>query len=1045
MKRLWGIFLAVALVVNIWPATTAFAAEFENVQTESLDENDDNTEVIIEEKEQETELDDENVEELISEELISEDLNVEDNSPVVSENDETEEAEIAETASEEGTSDNTAAVEEGFVVSFSSFEGGKIIAYDRKDFEEAVVSENAESAIARNSDTGEIDTTGDGQVNFSVVIDEGYAFDSIEITEGTGNYKNLKTISEEGNVFTYRITKITGNLTVTVSAKKLDEEGARAKLIEGLEKAIASCPKYFEAYFTSETATVLRNLLDEVSAFDYAVVSDEEITSATERITEAIENLAYKTAEVPQVYISTENGEGNSLNKKTGYIDTDIAIVDSNGAVISDGGKIKVRGNSTANAEKKPYNIKLSSKQDVLGMGKAKKWCLLANCYDASLMRNATALTIAREMGVTYTSEAQYVELWIDGVFKGCYLLAEAIEAGKTRVDIDPDGDDFILEFEKSRVESGTTYITNANGLRFSFKEPEEPSAEKLASVQATLDRITAIIDSGDYAAVSEAIDIDSFARFYVFTEYIKNTDFNFSSVYFYYKDGVFYAGPAWDYDLSSGNARDSLPGLRLPNVAMASKCNWYPYLLKYSEFQKAVEEVFAEYSDYLQTIADDGGLIDATYAQYKAVFERNFGEAGWIVSKKYSNNQMTPFETLDENVEYFKNFLYSRFNWMNQFYRNLIPNVWVYSANTIEDGIVIKWREEADVEGYRVYRRVDKEWSPVSGVIQGNTFTDYTAEEGVEYYYDVVSIVNDKNGSLDYNGIPAKLDTKLETEFVVNKLPTDIVVSKANESAVFSVEATGKNVQFMWYAKVPGSNRFVKTGVNSPEYTRRIYAKLDGMQVYCVITDAYGHKVTTDAVSATIVKEFRILKDTEDVVVPRNGADATFSIDVQGEGVEYSWYYKKTEQSGGDGKFHKAGCYTNQYTVKASARTEGMQVYCVILNKDGKKLVGRTATLLVDKGKVEIQYPNGKEIEAELGKKASFKVETSSSDVKYSWYYMIPEESGGDGKFHKAGCYTNEYVRYAAKKIEGMQTYCVVTDSIGRLTKSDNIVLKIK
>ena len=948
MKRLWGILLAVALVVNIWPATTAFAAEFENEQTESFEENDDSEEVIIEE----TELEDEDVDDLVTENLVSEELILEDDSLIESE-DETESVDSAELIAEKKIADNTAAVEEGFVVSFEGFEGGKIIAYDRQNLDEAVAYEDATSAIARDSDTGEVDMSGSGQVNFSVVIEDGYKLSNVSVTEGTENFKNLKTISEEGNVFTYRITKITGNLTVTVETIKLDDAGQRAVLIEELKKAISSCPRYYKTYCTQETADALKAVLDTVNAYDLETVATEEIEAAINSVNEAVASLEYKTSDVPQIYVSTENGKGNSLVKATGYVGTSIVIADGGNTFTDEGASIKVRGNTTALGEKKPFNVKLSSKQDLFGMGSAKKWCLLANCFDPSLMRNYTALYLAKEMGIPYTSENCFVDLWLDGVYKGNYLLTEAVEAGKTRVDIDVKGGEFILEYEKVREEEDATYIENANGVRFSFKEPEEPSEAQYNNVKEALDRITAIIDGGNYSEVENAIDVESFAKLFVLNEYMKTIDFRFSSVYFFYKDGKLYAGPAWDFDLSSGNGKDNSSQQRSPEGVWTTTANLYPYLLKYDEFHKDVERVLDQYAGLLENIGANGGFIDNTYATYKASFERNFNEAGWDVSKKYSNNMMTPLGTLDENVNYLKNFLYNRYIWMKEYYR--------------------------------------------------------TSES-----------------------------------LVITKQPSNIVVSKANENAVFTVEATGTDLKYMWFYKAPGSEKFAKTGVNTAEFTIRMYQKNDGIQAYCVITDADGKKVTTDTATASIAKEFAIVKDTEDVTANKNGVKCTFKIEAVGDGIAYSWYYKLTEKAGGDGKFHKAGCFSGEYTVTTSDRTDGIQVYCVVTDSYGNKLVGRTATLSVVKGQVSISYPNGKELMVASGKKASFKVAVTGDDVTYSWYYMISELSGGDGKFHKAGCYADEYVRTASSKTDGMQTYCVITDSKGNKVKSDVITLTL-
>ena len=936
-KRIGGIVLATLLLANLLPSSVSFAAEPGEIQAESLTESDPETEVSTDERAEDLGYGDETVSEAA---LDATDV---------------EEAQV----SEDVESVDDAQEVQGFVVTFESFEGGKVVAYDRQNLDEAVAYEGADNAIARDSETGEVDTTGSGQVNFSVILEDGYRLDNISVTEGEGNYKNLKTVSQEGNVYTYRITKITGNLTVSFEIKKIDDADSRALLIEELKNSLKKYPKYYEIYCTQETASVLTEALDAGKNLDLNSASNEDIEEAIAKINESAANLQYKTAEVPQIYISTENGKGNSLVKDTGYVNTSIVIADNNSTFTDEGASIKVRGNTTALGEKKPFNIKLSSKQDLFGMGSAKKWCLLANCFDPSLLRNYTALALAKEMGMPYTSENCFVDLWIDGVFKGSYLFTEAVEAGKTRVDIDVKNGDFILEFEKSRVEDGTTYITNDNGVRFSFKEPEEPTDAQFDNVKAVLDRITATIDSGNYAELEKAIDIESFAKLYVLNEYMKTIDFKFSSVYFYYKDGILYAGPAWDFDLSSGNGKDNTSAQRDYKGAWAKDANLYPYLWKYSGFQKAVKNVLDQYSGYISNIGADGGFVDTAYGTYRASFERNFNEAGWDVSKKYSNNMMTPFATLDENVGYLKSFLYNRYIWMDQYYGSIIPD-------------------------------------------------DYT-------------------------------------ELKVAKQPADIVVGKAKENAVFSVDVIGKDVNYMWFVKKPESDKFLKTGVNASEYTVCMYQKNDGVQAYCVVTDAYGQKVITDTATATISKGLTIVKDTEDVVVTKNGDKCTFRIEAQGTGVQYSWYYKKTDLAGGDGKFHKAGCFTNEYTRTASDKVDGMQVYCVVTDSEGKKLVGRTATLTIVKSNWDVSYPNGKEIAVASGKKAVFKVEVASADVTYSWYCMIPEQSGGDGSFHKAGCYTSEYVRTASKKTDGMQTYCLITDASGKKVKSDIITLKLQ
>lgn len=116
----------------------------------------------------------------------------------------------------------TAGAEEtGFLAEFVISDGsGSVTVYNTQDY---TTGTTATSTYARNSDTGEIDVSGDGQINFTVVPNSGYAVDTVTATAGT--YKNIKTPTDTGKDNTYRITKVTGDMTVSITLKSADESG----------------------------------------------------------------------------------------------------------------------------------------------------------------------------------------------------------------------------------------------------------------------------------------------------------------------------------------------------------------------------------------------------------------------------------------------------------------------------------------------------------------------------------------------------------------------------------------------------------------------------------------------------------------------------------------------------------------------------------------------------------------------------------------------------------------------------------------------------
>lgn len=381
---------------------------------------------------------------------------------------------------------------------------------------------------------------------------------------------------------------------------------------------------------------------------------------------------------VPQIRVTTENGNGATLQKEDGYQNAQITITEPGGSVLSDNCQFKVRGNTTALSwvEKKAFTFKFAKKTEVLGMGKGKKWALIANAFDPTLLRNYKALSLAKQLGLAYTSECRFTELWVDGVFRGCYLLTEPVQEGKDRVNIDIESNegknDFLIEYEARREEEDVTYFT-AQSLRFIASEPEEPDEAQLDYIKSTMEDIILTIRRGNPAEIAEKIDVPSFAKFFLLNEFLKTFDFDMSSVFFYYQNGRLYAGPAWDYDLSTGNTNpDYLPrGLAAhdPEGVFADK-NIYRYLAGQDWFFDAVREVYrAHYSDFAAVYAG-GGLLDTALAQYGDVFSRNYREAGWYVGRWWINIQMKPLLTYDKNYAYLKDWCRQRNAWMTGFYK---------------------------------------------------------------------------------------------------------------------------------------------------------------------------------------------------------------------------------------------------------------------------------------------------------------------------------------------------------------------------------------
>ena len=106
--------------------------------------------------------------------------------------------------------------------------------------------------------------------------------------------------------------------------------------------------------------------------------------------------------------------------------------------------ELKARGNSTfTDFEKKAYQIKIKNKANLTGDkdNAQKKWVLLANAADNTLIHNSLVVQLAKDLGMPYTIDCEPVDLYYDGEYRGSYLITDKVEVGKTGVDIqDLDG-----------------------------------------------------------------------------------------------------------------------------------------------------------------------------------------------------------------------------------------------------------------------------------------------------------------------------------------------------------------------------------------------------------------------------------------------------------------------------------------------------------------------------------------------------------------------------------------------------------------------------
>lgn len=378
---------------------------------------------------------------------------------------------------------------------------------------------------------------------------------------------------------------------------------------------------------------------------------------------------------------------------------------------------IKGRGNSTWQyGNKKPYQISLNKKADLLQTGNKdnakKKWVLLANANDSTLLHDTIAYNTALELGLVGT-ECTPVDLWYDGEYRGSYLLCEKIEVNGGRVDIfdledafedandgvdldskptaqsinrfgydfqyavgvaNPDdySGGYLLELDSAWYASETCWFKTSVGT-FVIKSPEVCSLEAVKYISEVVQR--ALYELKFDQSSAYIFDMASFAKALLINEFFKNVDYGASSTYFYLDRGSksLVASPVWDFDGSMGTRSDTPSGageydfatyhgymenandwmIGIPKVQAAVKGVWN------SGFSSLVGKVLLGGEN---AVGSKGFLRSISYYSKQVSASQKMNQV--LFGLTSFDNEFTPYGTYAENLAYLIEWLTNRFAW---------------------------------------------------------------------------------------------------------------------------------------------------------------------------------------------------------------------------------------------------------------------------------------------------------------------------------------------------------------------------------------------
>ena len=323
--------------------------------------------------------------------------------------------------------------------------------------------------------------------------------------------------------------------------------------------------------------------------------------------------------------------------------------------------EVRGRGNTTWSFPKKPFQIKFEEATEVLGMPSARKWILLAHYADKSLLRTELAFELSRNSSLNWTSNAEFVELYVNAEYLGVYQLVEKIEALPNRVN---DGQGFLLEVNRPNRLGPDDIYFESNYHLYTIKEPEvdfgDPQFTLMEEyMKATEDALFGYNFQDSITGYKKFLDVESFVDWYIVHEITKNSESAWSSSCYlnYVPGGKLKMGPVWDFDLSLGNnyAAKSTEGFVIKDAG------WYTQLFKDSLF---VNQVKDRYKDFYAQKGSVFTMLEERAELLEDAQNRNFVK--WPILGVWVWPNAITFTEYDDEVKYLKDWYSDRMDWLD-------------------------------------------------------------------------------------------------------------------------------------------------------------------------------------------------------------------------------------------------------------------------------------------------------------------------------------------------------------------------------------------
>lgn len=398
----------------------------------------------------------------------------------------------------------------------------------------------------------------------------------------------------------------------------------------------------------------------------------------------------YQITNLPTVSIHTKDGV--IPPDKEHQIVSQLTIISDNGTkLLSEPGTTRERGNASREFPKKPYRIKFDKKQHVLDApAKAKKWTLINNYGDKTLMRNLLAFELSKRLGMPYTPYGTAVDVLLNGEYKGCYQLCDQIQVHKNRVNVTemtPEDNDgiavtggYLVEVDAYADRENSWFRSNSrNPVTIKYPSEDSITVDQRNYIRAYFNQMENDLD--------RYVDKNTFLRHFLVGELSGNTD-TYWSLFMYKErdDDIMYTGPVWDFDIAFDNDYRTYPVCNKSDYVYRSggscagtmKQMVDILVLQNAESQAKLLEIWDQARRTNLTEESLVAFIDQLEAELDASQQLNFMRWPILNTKVHMNAKA--WGSYKAEVENVRRFMKERLTWMDK------RLGYTYVPNGIED-----------------------------------------------------------------------------------------------------------------------------------------------------------------------------------------------------------------------------------------------------------------------------------------------------------------------------------------------------------------------